>query len=77
MQNRLPFQQPLCKPMHTIRDVCGLVPLTIMKHSRAYKTYPTPRQRELRFLVLSLIIGIVASAVTGLLVYLVSRGKAF
>jgi hypothetical protein len=63
--------------MHTIRDGCGLYPLKIMKRTRAYKTYPTPRQRELRFLALSLLLGIIASAVTGLVVYLVSRGKAY
>jgi hypothetical protein len=44
----------------------------IMKHSRAYKTYPTWRQRELRFLALSLAIGLVAAAIAGLVVYLAS-----
>jgi hypothetical protein len=41
-----------------------------MKRSRAYKTYPTWRQRELRFLALSLAIGLAAAAITGLVIYL-------
>ncbi|HWD90988.1 MAG TPA: hypothetical protein VG938_01435 [Verrucomicrobiae bacterium] len=48
-----------------------------MKNSRANKSYPTWRQRELRFLALALFIGLLASAVTGLVVYLVSRGQQF
>jgi hypothetical protein len=48
-----------------------------MKRSHSYKGHPTWRQRELRFPALSLFIGLAASAVIGLVVYLVSRGKAF
>ncbi|HEX4264497.1 MAG TPA: hypothetical protein VH597_09175 [Verrucomicrobiae bacterium] len=41
-----------------------------MKRSRAYKSYPTLRQRDLRFLALSLFIGLLAAAVTGAVIYL-------
>jgi hypothetical protein len=41
-----------------------------MKRSRAYKNYPTWRQRDLRFLGLSLLIGLLAAAVTGAVIYL-------
>jgi hypothetical protein len=45
-----------------------------MKRSRAYKTYSTWRQRELRFLALALVVGVIAAGIIGLVVYFASRG---
>lgn len=58
--------------------VCRNLLQPLMKRSRAYKTYPTWRQRELRFLALSLAIGLIAAGITGLVIYLASgRGSPF
>ncbi len=45
-----------------------------MKRSRAYKSYPDWRQREVRMLLWALVVGAVAAAATGLTIYFVSRG---
>jgi hypothetical protein len=52
-------------------DVCEF----IMKRSRAYKSYPTWRQRDTRTFLMALAVGAVAAAITGLVVYFASRGR--
>ena len=43
--------------------------------SRAYRSYPNWRQRESRMLLWALAVGGVAAAITGLLVWLLSRNN--
>jgi hypothetical protein len=45
-----------------------------MKRTRAYKNYPSWRQRDMRSLLLSLSIGAIAAAVAGTLIYFSNRG---
>jgi hypothetical protein len=44
------------------------------QRSRAYKSYPDWRQREMRMLIWALVIGGIAAAATGLTIWFISRG---
>jgi hypothetical protein len=46
-----------------------------MKRSRTYKSYPDWRQREFRFLLTSLIVGSIAAAIAGLVIYFANHGR--
>jgi hypothetical protein len=48
-----------------------------MKRSRVHKSYPSWRQRDTRSIILSLVVGIIAAAVTGVVVYFANRGRGF
>jgi ABC-type cobalamin transport system permease subunit len=45
-----------------------------MKRSRAYKTYPTWRQRDSRMLLISVVVGLIAAAFMGVAIYFSNRG---
>jgi len=47
----------------------------IMKRSRTYKSYPDWRQREFRFLLTSIIVGSIAAAIAGLVIYFSNHGR--
>jgi hypothetical protein len=46
----------------------------LMKRSNYHKSYPNWRQREMRFLITSLIVGSIAAAIAALVIYFASRG---
>jgi hypothetical protein len=48
-----------------------------MKRSRTYKSYPDWRQREFRFLLTSIIVGSIAAAIAGLVIYFANRSRGF
>jgi hypothetical protein len=48
-----------------------------MKRSRTYKSYPDWRQREFRFIVTSIIVGSIAAAIAGLVIYFANRSRGF
>jgi hypothetical protein len=48
-----------------------------MKRSRTYKSYPDWRQREFRFLLISLVVGAIAAGITVLVIYFANRSRGF
>jgi hypothetical protein len=48
-----------------------------MKRSRTYKNYPDWRQREFRFLLTSLVVGIIAAAITAIVIYFANKSRGF
>ena len=51
--------------------------LKYMKRTRAYKTYPNWRHRDIRTLVWSLTVGGIAAVVTALVIYFANHGRGF
>jgi hypothetical protein len=76
--HKLHFGKKACYEHYKGRSRVRRICCKLMKHSRPYKSYPTWRQREMRFLILSLIIGLVAAAIAGGVIYLASgRSSSF
>jgi hypothetical protein len=48
-----------------------------MKRPRVHKSYPTWRQRDTRTFVMSLIVGSIAAAIAGVVVYYANHGRGF
>ena len=44
------------------------------QRTRPYKAYPDWRQREMRMLIWAIVVGGIAAAVTGFVIWLISRG---